>query len=99
MSVRILIGDCRDRLKELPAGHVGNDHPAPMAAELARRCIVSSSSPGDTVLDPFLGSGTTAIVADQIQRNCIGIELNPKFAADAERRIRNEAGMCIESAA
>jgi site-specific DNA-methyltransferase (cytosine-N4-specific) len=76
-----------------PSGHAGNDHPAPMAAEVARRCIVSSSAAGEVVLDPFLGSGTTAIVADRLQRDCIGIELNPEYAAIAERRLGKDGGM------
>jgi hypothetical protein len=41
-----------------------------------------------TVLDPFAGSGTALLVADQLQRDCIGIELNPSFAKMAEQRIR-----------
>lgn len=45
-----------------------------------------------TVLDPFLGSGTTAVVADRLQRNAIGIELNPEYAAMARRRIEGELG-------
>ena len=43
------------------------------------------------VLDPFLGSGTTMLVADQLGRACVGIELNPEYAAMAERRVRNDA--------
>lgn len=49
-----------------------------------------------TVLDPFFGSGTTGLVADRLQRNCIGIELNPEYAAMAERRIAREAGLFAE---
>ena len=52
-----------------------------------------------TCLDPFLGSGTTALVADRLGRNCIGIELSPKYAAMAERRIRDDAGMFAQVAA
>jgi DNA modification methylase len=44
-----------------------------------------------TVLDPFLGAGTTALVADQLQRHAIGIELNPDYAEMAERRIHDDA--------
>jgi hypothetical protein len=51
-----------------------------------------------TVLDPFLGAGTTALVADRLGRNCIGIELNPEYAAMAERRIHADAGMFAEVA-
>jgi DNA modification methylase len=43
-----------------------------------------------TVLDPFFGAGTTGLVADQLQRHCIGIDLNPDYAAMAERRVRDD---------
>jgi site-specific DNA-methyltransferase (adenine-specific) len=51
------------------------------------------------VLDPFLGAGTTALVADRLGRDCIGIELNPVYAAMARRRIEDDAGMFAEVAA
>ena len=41
-----------------------------------------------TILDPFLGAGTTALVADQLQRDCIGIEINPAYAQMSEARIK-----------
>jgi DNA modification methylase len=72
------------------------DHPAVMPAELARRCIVSSSAEGDTILDPFGGSGTTGMVADRLRRNAILIELNPTYAEVAVRRICGDAGMFAE---
>ena len=49
--------------------------------------------PGGTVLDPFMGSGSTGIAADAEQFNFIGCELSPDYAAIAERRIRDAAGM------
>jgi hypothetical protein len=52
-----------------------------------------------TVLDPFLGSGTTAMVADQLGRHCIGIELSQSYAAMAERRLRDDAGLFADVAA
>jgi DNA modification methylase len=52
-----------------------------------------------TCLDPFLGSGTTAMVADQLGRHCIGIELAPSYAAMSERRVRADAGMFAQIAA
>lgn len=79
-----------------PSGNIGNGHPAPMAPEVARRCIVCGTGPGDTVLDPFLGSGTTALVADRLGRDCIGIELNPDYAVDAEKRLNADGGMFAE---
>jgi site-specific DNA-methyltransferase (cytosine-N4-specific) len=69
------------------------DHPAPMEPELARRCIVSATSAGETVLDPFGGAGTTGVVADRLQRNAVLIELNPAYAAIARRRLEGDAGM------
>lgn len=50
------------------------------------------------VLDPFLGSGTTALVADRLQRDCIGIEMNPAYADMAERRIRGDSPLFAEVA-
>jgi len=44
-----------------------------------------------TVLDPFAGAGTTLLVAERLGRDSIGIELNPEYAAMAERRIRDDA--------
>jgi DNA modification methylase len=52
-----------------------------------------------TCLDPFLGSGTTALVADRLGRDCIGIELNEAYAAMARKRISSDAGMFAELAA
>lgn len=69
------------------------EHPAMMPEELVRRCIVSSTAEGDSVIDPFSGSGTTGIVADRLQRNAVLIELNPEYAAMQRRRINNDAGM------
>jgi adenine specific DNA methylase Mod len=45
-----------------------------------------------TVLDPFLGSGTTALVADRLARNAVGIELNPGYVKIGEKRITDDAG-------
>jgi DNA modification methylase len=54
-------------------------HPTPKPESLFRRCILNSSDIGDTVLDPFLGSGTTAIAAILAGRRFIGIELSREF--------------------
>ena len=64
-----------------------------------RGCACGTGDPVPaTVIDPFLGSGTTALVADQLGRDCIGIEINPDYAAMAERRIRKDAGLFAEIA-
>lgn len=62
-------------------------HFATFPSEIPRRCIKAGTTPQDTVLDPFLGSGTTAAVAQELDRKWIGIELNPEYAALAQKRI------------
>ena len=68
--------------------HAKTGHPAVMPEELARRCVVCSTAEGETVMDPFAGSGTVGLVAAKMNRSAILIELNPEYAAMAERRIR-----------
>ena len=53
---------------------------------LPERCIKAGSKEGDTVLDPFMGSGTTAYVAQRLSRKWIGIELNPEYAKIIEQK-------------
>jgi DNA modification methylase len=68
------------------------EHPAPYPEELASRLIRMFSFVGDTVLDPFLGTGTTTVAASRWGRNSIGVELHPEYFAMAERRIRESVG-------
>lgn len=65
-----------------------SDHPAAFPKDLARRCILLATRPGETVLDPFAGSGTTALAAQELGRRCILIELNPAYAQAAARRLQ-----------
>jgi DNA modification methylase len=65
-------------------------HPAPYPLELAERLIRMFSFVGDTVLDPFLGTGTTAVAAALSGRNSIGIEIDPHYLDEATERIRRE---------
>jgi excisionase family DNA binding protein len=71
-------------------------HVAPFPKELPRRLIKAFSYVTETVLDPFLGSGTSCIVAAELGRNGIGYELNPEIAEDAVREI-GEAPLTIFS--
>jgi DNA modification methylase len=64
-------------------------HFATFPPALIEPCILAGSRPGDIVLDPFLGSGTTAAVAIQHGRNWIGCELNPDYARLQNQRIRS----------
>lgn len=62
-------------------------HFATFPEALVEPCILAGSRRGDTVLDPFAGSGTLGVVAARYGRDFIGIELNPEYAALAERRM------------
>ena len=66
-------------------------HPAPFPVELPRRCIRLFSFVGDTVLDPFLGSGSTLIACALLDRKGIGVELDKGYCALAKQRLLNEA--------
>jgi len=64
-------------------------HPAPFPVELAERLIRMFSFVGDTVLDPFLGTGTTSAAAAKWGRNSIGVELDPHYFEMAVARLAN----------
>jgi len=66
------------------------DHPAPFPLELAERLIRMFSFVGDIVLDPFLGTGTTAVAAAKTGRHSIGIEVDEHYFDLAHKRIANE---------
>jgi DNA modification methylase len=70
-------------------------HFATYPQELIVDCIKAGCPVGDVVLDPFMGSGTTAVVARKLNRNFIGIELNPKYIKLAEKRLYNELGIFL----
>jgi DNA modification methylase len=65
-------------------------HFATFPKKLVEPCVKAGSAPGDTILDPFCGSGTTGLVALRHQRDFIGIELNPTYAEMARNRIRDD---------
>lgn len=67
-------------------------HPAPFPRELPRRCIKLFSYQGDIVFDPFCGSGTTLIEANNNNRIGVGLEIDSKYCQLAKERILNECG-------
>lgn len=75
------------------AGEKHNDtgHPAPFPLKLARDHIISWSNKGDTVLDPFLGSGTSGVACIDTGRDFIGIEISPEYYELSKRRIDEAA--------
>lgn len=68
-------------------------HFATFPPDLILPCILNTTRAGDTVLDPFAGSGTTGEVALTHGRNFVGIELNPSYVEMAEKRVLNSAGV------
>lgn len=68
-------------------------HFATFPPELAERCILAGCPKGGSVLDPFGGAGTTALVADRFGLDCTLIELNPEYAEIARKRIQGDQGM------
>jgi len=65
-------------------------HPAPFPEELAARLLLLYTWPGDLVVDPFAGSGTTGVVAIRHGRRFVGVEINPEYVAMAQARIDRE---------
>ena len=65
----------------------GVDHPAPFPMELPRRLILLYTSPGDLVLDPFMGAGATAVAAVRTGRHFVGYDMSEEYCALAQKRV------------
>jgi site-specific DNA-methyltransferase (adenine-specific) len=63
------------------------DHPTQKPEKLLAKIILASSNPGDVVLDPFSGSGTTSVVAKKLDRQYVGVEIDNTYACLAEKRL------------
>jgi len=70
-------------------------HPTQKPEELFRKLILASSNPGETVLDPFSGSGTTLVAAEQLGRRWLGCDLNPAYNAWAVGRLETVRRMSV----
>ena len=68
------------------------DHPTQKPVKLIKRLIQASSNKGDIILDPFMGSGTTAVASVLEQRKFIGFETNPEYCEVANKRLRDLTG-------
>lgn len=79
----------RSSWSDLP-GASTKSHPAPFPVELANRLVRMFSFVGDTVLDPFVGDGSTIIAAVASGRSAIGVEVDAAYASHAKRRIAHE---------
>jgi DNA modification methylase len=84
---------------EIPRPKRSDEHPTMKPVELVVRSLGNSSHPGDLVFEPFLGSGTTAVAAEQTGRACRAIELEPKYVAVTLERLEGMglAPRCDES--
>jgi len=80
----------------IPTVGLKEAHFATFPPKLIEPCILAGAPEGGTVLDPFFGAGTTGLVADRLNRNCIGIELNPGYINIAEKRIKEDSGLFAE---
>jgi site-specific DNA-methyltransferase (cytosine-N4-specific) len=67
------------------------DHVASFPPELVDPCVLASTQPGDFILDPFFGAGTVGLVAQRLNRQFVGIELNPEYVREAERVLSRPA--------
>ena len=70
-------------------GDIFTGHPSQKSVQLMIDLITKFTKPGDTILDPFMGSGTTIVAAIQTGRNAIGIEIDERYFAIAQRRIKD----------
>jgi len=95
----VYLTDVWDDIRELTSGYFAGDeairdslgnriHTQQSPVALLLRIILSSTMPGDTVLDPLAGTGPTLVVAKQLKRNSIGIEIDPNYAKIIEKRLR-----------
>ena len=67
-----------------------DDHPCPIPYELAKKIIILTTDEGDTIIDPFSGSGTICKAAQDLKRNFIGIEISPEYCKIAEQRLKQK---------
>jgi len=81
-----------------PRGESTRRHPAPFPEELAHRLVRMFSFAGDTVLDPFMGTGTTLLASARCGRNAIGVEIEPAYVTMSKERIERDLGAIFRPA-
>lgn len=79
-----------DRVNNMTKNKLGLTHPTVYPLDMIERIIKMSTNEGDTILDPFLGSGTSLVAAKRLGRNGIGFELDEKYKIEIEKRLENE---------
>lgn len=94
----MFVTDVWDDIRELTSGYFAGDEPLRLEngerlhkqqspIQLLARIILSSSNAGDTVFDPFAGTGTTLVVAKQLERNSLGVEIDSMNVAHIQKRL------------
>ena len=94
------VTDVWDDIRELTSGYFAGDeairkpdgdrfHKQQTPLALLLRIILSSTKPNDVVFDPFAGTGTTLVVAEQLERKAVGIEIDPENVACITKRLQN----------
>jgi site-specific DNA-methyltransferase (adenine-specific) len=97
----LFVTDVWDDIREMTSGYFAGDealrnhngdrvHKQQSPVALLLRIILSSTMPGDLVLDPFAGTGTTLVVAEQVERPSVGIEIDPKNVALIRKRLEQQ---------
>ena len=81
-----------DTVWEIPRPKRSEEHPTMKPVELVARSLSTSSRPGEIVYDPFVGSGTTIIAAEQLGRRCYAMDIDPRYVAVAIERWQNFSG-------
>lgn len=83
----------------IEANHVKNvsqaGHPCPIPVDVATRLVLATTAPGDTVIDPFCGSGTIPLAAEMAGRRGIGCDIDPEYLAVAKKRA-GTAGLTVQ---
>lgn len=79
-------GHCKNTVLRFPSGE-SKIHPTQKPLELFKELIAISSKETDTILDPFMGSGTTLVACKHLNRNCVGIEISEKYCKIAQERL------------
>lgn len=74
----------------VPPNKASTEHPCPFPEELVHRLVTLYTYPGETVLDPMMGAGTTPFVADALDRNAIGIDIREQYVEAARERLSTE---------
>ena len=89
----------RSSWTDIRGGSTRNGHPAPFPVALADRLIRLFSFAGDTILDPFGGTGSTALAAIGCGRNSVSVDIEPKYVAMAIHRLRQATFLPHEAGA